>query len=238
MTNDTPSTNPMRHSEKIRTSCPNKSSSAHDDVEPETQAFDPASAEARELEKRYRDPRDLKAMAEQYARRCNGNAEDLLSAAIVHALRRPNWNAGVEGRMDGILSSHAHTINRTRKRMRKKGVELVADNDGAIIDRYWPTHRDPAADIEREQRRAGALKALEIIAADDQKMRDLIEGICLRERGRKLRGKLGISALELAALRRRLKRTAQSVCTPLCTNGTIDPGLLQALVAQNKNKDC
>jgi hypothetical protein len=231
MTNSIPSTKPMRRSKKIRTSCPNKPEPAHDDTKVKLPTFDPASPEARELEARFRDPRDLKKLAAQYARRCQGNADDLLSAAIVHALRRPNWVAGVEGRLDGILSSHAHTINRTRRRMEKKGIVLVADNDGAIIDKCFPSPRDPAADIEREQRRAGAMKALDLIAGDDVEMRILIDGICMSERGRKLRGSLGITELELAALRRRLKRTAQSVCLPLCSDGTIDPDLLQWFAA-------
>ena len=75
------------------------------------------------------------------------------------------------------------------------------------------------------------MKALTIIAGDDRKMRDLIDGICMRERGWKLRGSLGITELELAALRRRLKRTAQSVCLPLCSDGMIDPDLLQEFAA-------
>ncbi len=208
----------MRRSKKIRTSCPNKPEPAHDDTKVKLPTFDPASPEARELEARFRDPRDLKKRAARYARRCQGNADDLLSAALVHALRRPNWVAGVEGRLDGILSSHAHTINRTRRRMEKKGIVLVADNDGAIIDKCFP-------------RRAGAMKALDLIAGDDVEMRILIDGICMSERGRKLRGSLGITELELAALRRRLKRTAQSVCLPLCSDGTIDPDLLQWFAA-------
>ncbi|MCV0382823.1 MAG: hypothetical protein K5799_05105 [Erythrobacter sp.] len=231
MTKTTPSTNSMRRAGKIRTSCPNKSSSAHDHVEAENRAFDPTSPEARELEALYRDTRNLEALAAHHARRCNADADDLLSAAIVHALRCPQWNSGVEGRVDGILSSHAYTINRTRKRMKLKGVELIADNDGSIIDTNWPTHRDPLQEIEREQRRAGATKALDMIAGDDPKMRSLIDGICRRERGRKLRGSLGITELELAALRRRLKRTAQAVCVPLCIDGAIDPDLLQEFAA-------
>lgn len=62
-------------------------------------------------------------------------------------------------------------------------------------------------------------------------MRALIDGICQRERGRKLRGMLGINELELATMRRRLKRTAHSVCKPLCVDGTIDPDLLQDFAA-------
>lgn len=224
------STKPMRRSKKTRTSCPKKSRSAHDQVEPEIPLYDPASPEARELEARYRSG-NFQAMATQHARRCQGNPDDLLSAAMVHALRRPNWNAGVECRIDGILSSHAHTINRTRKRMKLKGVELVADNRGTIIDKHFPAPRDPASEIERARRRAGASKALNIIAGDDPQMRALIDGICQRERGRKLRGVLGITELELAALRRRLKRTAQSVCKPLCFDGVIDPDLLQDFAA-------
>jgi len=231
MMNNNPSTKPKRRSKKIRTSCPNKPELAHDDTKAKLPTFDPASPEARELEARFRDPCDLKKLAARYARRCQNNADDLLSAALVHALRRPNWVAGVEGRLDGILSSHAHTINRTRRRMEKKGIVLVADNDGAIIDKCFPSPRDPAADIEREQRRAGAMKALDLIAGDDVEMRILIDGICMSERGRKLRGSLGITELELAALRRRLKRTAQSVCLPLCSDGTIDPDLLQWFAA-------
>lgn len=230
MTKTSPSNKTMRRSKKIRTSCPKKSGAAHDHVEAEIHAFDPASPEARELEARYRS-RDFNAAAALYARKCRGNADDLLSAAMVHALRRTNWAEGVQGRIEGILSSHAFTINRTRKRMKLKGVELVSDNDGAIVDRHWPSHRDPAAEIERERRRAGATKALEIISGDDPEMRALIDGICQRERGRKLRGMLGISELELAALRRRLKRTAQTVCRPLCVDGEIDPDLLQDFAA-------
>ena len=75
------------------------------------------------------------------------------------------------------------------------------------------------------------MKALDLIAGDDVEMRILIDGICMSERGRKLRGSLGITELELAALRRRLKRTAQSVCLPLCSDGTIDPDLLQWFAA-------
>ena len=230
MTKTSPSTKPMRRSKKIRTPCPKKSGAAHDHVEAESPVFDPASPEARELEARYR-RRDFNAAAASYARKCRGNADDLLSATMVHALRRPNWAVGVQERIEGILSSHAYSINRTRKRMKLKGVELVSDNDGAIVDRHWPSHRDPAAEIEHERRRAGATKALEVIAADDPEMRALIDGICQRERGRKLRGMLGISELELAALRRRLKRTAQTVCRPLCVDGEIDPDLLQGLAA-------
>lgn len=230
MTTTVPSTKAMRRSKKIRTSCPKKAGAAHDHVEAENPAFDPPSPEARELEARHRS-RDFTAAAALYARKCRGNADDLLSAAIVHALRRPNWALGVLEIVEGILSSHAYTINRTRKRMQLKGVELVSDNDGAIVDRHWPSHRDPAAEIERERRRAGATRALEMIAGDDQEMRALIDGICQRERGRKLRGMLGISELELAALRRRLKRTAQTVCRPLCVDGGIDPDLLQQFAA-------
>lgn len=230
MTTTAPSTKPMHRSKKIRTSCPKKSGAAHDGVKAEIPAFNPASPEARELEARYRS-RDFNAAAALYARKCRGNADDLLSAALVHALRRPNWAVGVQERVQGILSSHAYTINRTRKRMQLKGVELVSDNDGAIVDRHWPGHRDPATEIERERRRAGATRALEIIAGDDPEMRALIDGICQRERGRKLRGMLGISELELAALRRRLKRAAQTVCRPLCVDGEIDPDLLQGFAA-------
>ena len=230
MTTTSPSTKPMRRSKKIRATCPKISEAAHDNVKAEISAFDPASPEARELEARYRS-RDFNAAAAFYARKCRGNADDLLSAAMVHAMRRPNWAVGVQERVEGILSSHAYTINRTRKRMQLKGIELVSDNDGAIADRHWPSHRDPATEIERERRRAGATKALEVIAGDDPEMRALIDGICQRERGRKLRGMLGISELELAALRRRLKRTAQTVCRPLCVDGEIDPDLLQGFAA-------
>ena len=230
MTKTSPSTKSMRRSKKIRTSCPKKSGAAHDHVEAEIPAFDPASPEAHELEARYRS-HDFNAAAALYARKCRGNADDLLSAAMVHAMRRPNWTVGVQERVEGILSSHAYTINRTRKRMQLKGIELVSDNDGAIIDMHWPVHRDPAAEIERERRRAGATKVLEVIAGDDPEMRALIDGICQRERGRKLRGMLGISELELAALRRRLKRTAQAVCQQLCVDGEIDADLLQDYAA-------
>lgn len=103
MTTTAPSTKPMRRSKKIRTSCPKKSGAAHDHVGAEITAFDPASLEARELEARYRS-RDFNATAALYARKCRGNADDLLSAAMVHALRRPNWAVGVQERIEGILS--------------------------------------------------------------------------------------------------------------------------------------
>lgn len=230
MTNIAPSTKPMRRSKKIRTSCPKKSSPAHYQVAAKISADAPSSSEVRELEARFR-AGEFNEMAAKYARRCKGNADDLLSAAMVHALQRPHWKDGVEERIDGILSSHAHSINRTRKRMEFKGVKLVADNDGAMIEKHRPSLLDPAAELERERRRAGAAKALDVIAGDDPQMRALIDGICQRQRGRMLCGMLGITELELATLRRRLKRTAQSVCKPLCFDGTIDPDLLQDFAA-------
>lgn len=230
MTNTAPSTKPMRRSKKIRTSCPKKSEPAHYQVEAKISADVPSSPEVRELEARFR-AGGFNEMAAKYARRCNGNADDLLSAAMVHALRRPHWDLGVEERIDGILSSHAHAINRTRKRMEIKGVKLVADNDGAMIEKHRPSLLDPAAEIERERRRAGAAKALDVIAGDDPQMRALIDGICQRQRGRMLCGVLTITERELATLRRRLKRTAQSTCEQLCVDGEIDPDLLQSFAA-------
>lgn len=190
----------------------------------------PSSPEVRELEARFR-AGGFNQMAAKYARTCKGNADDLVSAAMVHALRRPHWDLGVEERIKGILSSHAHSINRTRNRMEFKGVELVADNDGAMIEKHRPSLVDPAAEIERERRRAAASKALDVIAGDDPQMRALIDGICQRQRGRMLCGMLGTTELELATLRRRLKRTAQSVCKPLCADGKIDTDLLQDFAA-------
>ena len=55
-----------------------------------------------------------------------------------------------------------------------------------IIGSRRTIFRDPATKIERERRRAGASKALEIIAGDDAEMRALIDGICKRERRRAL----------------------------------------------------
>lgn len=230
MTNIVPSTKPMRRSKKIRTSCPKKSETAHYQVETKGSPDHSYSREVRELEARFR-AHEFNEMAAKYARTCKGNADDLLSAAMVHALRRPHWKDGVKKRIDGILSSHAHSINRTRKRMEFKGVKLVADNDGATIEKHRPSLLDPAAEIEREHRRAGASKALDVIAGDDPQMRALIDGICQRQRGRMLCDMLGTTELELATLRRRLKRTAQSVCKPLCVDGIIDPDLLQDFAA-------
>ena len=55
-----------------------------------------------------------------------------------------------------------------------------------MIGRWRTIFRDPVAEIERERRRAGAAKALEIIAGDDPEMRAPIDGNCKRERGRTL----------------------------------------------------
>lgn len=231
MTKLSAANNPMRRDEETRTSCPNLFSPAHDEASQPAPPFDPDSTEGRELEVRFRDPRDLRFLAEYYARRCRASPEDMLSAAVVHAIRRPHWDGGVAARMDGILSSHAYSINRTRRRLQLKGVELVSDNDGSIIDLNWPSPRNPAEESEREARRAGAIKALELIAGDDAAITKLIDGICMRYRGRHLRGELGISELELAALRRRLKRTARSICLLLCVDGVIDADLLQGFAA-------
>ncbi|WP_285712739.1 hypothetical protein [Erythrobacter oryzae] len=230
MTNIAPSTRPMRRSKKIRTSCPKNSSPAQYQVEAKISADVPSSPEVRELEARFR-AGGFNEMAAKYARRCKGNADDLLSAAMVHALRRPHWDLGVEKRIEDILSSHAYSINRTRKRMEIKGVKLVADNDGAMIERHRPSLLDPAAEIERERRRAGAIRVLDVIAGDDPQMRALIDGICQRQRGRMLCGMLKITERELATLRRRLKRTAQSTCGQLCVDGIIDPDMLQDFAA-------
>lgn len=230
MTNIAPSTKPMRRSKKIRTSCPKRSDPAHYQVEAKDSPDYSYSPEVRELEARFR-AHEFNEMAAEYARTCKGNADDILSAAMVHALRRPHWDLGVEERIKGILSSHAHSINRTRKRMEFKGIKLVADNDGAMLEKHRPSLLDPAAEIERERRRAGAIKVLDVIAGDDPQMRALIDGICQRQRGRMLCGMLKISERELATLRRRLKRTAQSTCEQLCADGEIDPDLLQNFAA-------
>lgn len=184
----------------------------------------------KELGAEFRNPNGLHMRAKFYGRRCQVDPDDLLSIAIERALRRPHWENGVRERIESILASLCSTINRARARARLRGVDLVS-LDGSIVDRLFPVARDPAVANEVEARRRGSEKALELIAKGDPKLNTLINGLGLALRGKKLRMDMGITELQLAALRRRLKRSAQVACAPLASGGRMEATRLEELAA-------
>lgn len=196
----------MRRDENSRTSCPNKRGSAHGVGEASPAV--PERTPLETLDERFRDPSGLRALAKHHARRCGADPDDLLSDAVVRALRLPNWSNGVDNRLDGVLSSAAFGINRARARRRAAGIVLVAANDETIIDRWGPVTRDAAQELEREAQRAAAAAALEALAGGDPLLSALIDGIGEGLCGADLREKLGVTELKLASLRKKLKRRA------------------------------
>lgn len=200
----------MRHSKKIRTSCPNMSATAHCANEADAAARNDQATLA-VLEQRFRDPTGLRAMANHHARRCGADADDLLSDAMVRALRLPNWSHGVDSRLEGVLSSAASGINRARARRRAAGIIIVPANDETVLDRWAPVSRNAEQELEHEARRAAAAEALEELAGGDPLMTALIDGIGKGLCGSALRCELGVSELKLASLRRKLKRRAAAV---------------------------
>lgn len=221
----------MRREQNSRTSCPNSSVSAHAEEEASAGPDKAPCPIMQELEAEFRNPHGLRKRAEYYGRRCQTDPDDLLSAAIERALRRPEWDQGVRERIESILSSIASTINRARARAKLRGTDLMSLDDGTIVDRQFPCLHDPAEAAEMESRRRGSEKALDMIARGEPKLRALINGIGLGLRGKHLQINMGVTELQLATLRRRLKRSAEVVCAPLCLGDCIEADRLEGLAA-------
>lgn len=197
-----------RQEKNFQTSCPDSQPPAHVKDEGTKIPAERVPADIQELEAYYRDPHGLRKRAEFYARRCQTDADDLLSDAIERALRYPRWGGGVRERMDGILSSSSSTINRARARAKLRGVELVSTADGHILDKAFPITPDVDEDRERERKRQASADALARLCRGDPVMSSLVDGIGAGLRGKRLQSAMGVSELELATVRRRLKRKA------------------------------
>lgn len=137
---------------------------------------------------------------------------DLLNLAVERALRpktsRPNMK--LVPYLTMLMWSIASSIHRARARAAAHGVTIPFD----FVDEQVPDTRsivDPVQTIIRRDEQAYYELLLGSVAGGDPLLGQLVDEIGLGQRGSVIEGRLGISTLELASLRRRLKRRAQAI---------------------------
>lgn len=234
-----PSLNLHRNA-KIRTSCPNPPPAVHNNVNGATPAF-PAAQQTvlAELDRLFRSPSGLHKSARRYALRARYNHEDLLSASIILALETNEWEGGVAKRLDGIMSSKAFSINRS---WRRKGDSVPLDDAqdaSCASSAYGQRPLTPHEELVRETERRACNVALDAIVNDDLMLARLVDGIADELRGKALEDSLGINALRLAALRKKLNRRTASVLRGFQCDGRLDvDALVERMADASKRRDC
>lgn len=214
----------LHRNAEIRTPCPNPPPAVHNSVTGATPAF-PAAQQTvlAELERLFRSPSGLHKSARRYALRARYNHEDLLSAAIILALETNDWDGGVAKRLDGIMSSKAFSINRSRRR-RGDPVPLddAQDDTGSASSTYGQRSLTPHEELVRETERRACIAAVDAIIGDDLMLERLFDSVADGLRGQDLEDRLEINVLELAALRKKLNRRAAVVLRCFQRNGQLD----------------
>lgn len=106
-----------------------------------------------------------------------------------------------------LMRSIASGIAKARRRAAEHGVTTPFDHvheqvpsSGSIVD--------PVRTIQRAEDRSYFAGLLSELHDDDPVLADLIDAIGMNQRGRRIRQELGVSEVELASLRRKLKRKA------------------------------
>ena len=151
--------------------------------------------------------------AEQLAGDYPGEGRDLLQEAVTRALSSRSCREGITGEqfVAGIMRSIASTARRGRERRGEIPSSIPID---VLIEQmgggpYTVQTADEVIETERVRRLCADI--LDRLAKVSPLQAQLIEGIGLDLRGRKLADYLGITRADLATMRRALKRNAQRV---------------------------
>jgi len=140
-----------------------------------------------------------------------GDGRDLLHDAVCKALTSRTCKAdlSVEQFLGGVMRSLASTKRRSHERGKENHVFMPADDVAGLIGSGGYTVASAEQIIETERVRVIAADALERLAAVSPIQDALIEAIGLGLRGQEIADRLGITAEDLATLRRSLKRHVQ-----------------------------
>lgn len=137
---------------------------------------------------------------------------ELLHLAIDRALRsnasRPNMR--LVPYLTMLMWSITSSIHRARKAASERGSVTPFD----FVDEQVPDRRsivDPFKTLVRRDEQAFFERLLGDVVGDDRDLDALVDGIGFGQCGKKLEEALGVGTVELATLRRRLKRRAQAI---------------------------
>jgi DNA-directed RNA polymerase specialized sigma24 family protein len=153
----------------------------------------------------------LVAAARSFSRLCGIDHRDLLQEAYTRALEgRRTCERGktVVEFLCGVMKSFVSQESEARKRGFRE-IVILRDGEPIVPD-------VPANDVSPEQAAASAiddketLAKIQAMAAGDEQLQLLIEGICENMRGAELQDLLGADEKGLAAVRKRLRRLLHS----------------------------
>lgn len=136
---------------------------------------------------------------------------DLLGRAVERALEPHTSRPDIE--LVPYLTMLMWSIASSLHRAKARAAGNIAMTPAALVDAQIPDHRsivDPFQTIIRRDERAHYERILGWITGNDALLERLVDLIGFGLRGEKLRAALGLSELQLAALRRRLKRRAKA----------------------------
>ena len=198
---------------RIRTSCPYFEASAYGEGEADTSRQIDVATFLRRLRALDLGPHSpIHMNAQRLGAKCKVDPRELLHMAIVRA-SKPNASRpdiDLVPYLTMVMRSIASGINPARTRASERGV----DTPLPYVAEQMPTVRsirDPYREILRAQERDRFALLIEELHNDDPLLQRLIDCIGKGERGRTITKELGLGCVELASLRRNLKRRAQRI---------------------------
>ena len=227
----TPRTNhpELQRHDQIRTPCPNLAGSAYvkDGGTSPHQQISIASLTLRlaMLDLGSRSP--IRLNAEKLAAACGLDPVELLHMAICRAAKpkasRPD--IPLVPYLTMLMRSIASGIAKARRRAAEHGVTIPLD----YVHEQVPstgTIQDPVRTIQRAMEQDYFAGLLQELNGGDPLMADLIDAIGKDYRGKRIQRELGVGTVELASLRRKLKRKACHIVARegLCFEGNAPDG--------------
>ena len=201
----------LQRYDQIRTKCPNSAGPAYvkDDQPPSRRQISVASFGVRlaMLDLCPRSP--IRLNAESLAAGCGIQPVELLHMAICRAAKPQASRPDIEmvPYLTMLMRSITSGIAKARRRAAEHGITISFD----YVHEQVPSTgsiEDPVRTIQREHDRRYFAGLLSELHDDDPVLADLIDAIGKNQRGRRIRQELGVSKVELASLRRKLKRRA------------------------------
>ncbi|HEX8402669.1 MAG TPA: hypothetical protein VF628_13315 [Allosphingosinicella sp.] len=154
----------------------------------------------------------IRLNAKGLAAGCGLQAFELLHMAICRAAKPKASRPDIDmvPYLTMLMRSIATGIAKARRRAAEHGVSIPFDHVHEQV-RSTGSIEDPVRTIQRAHERCYFAGLLNELHDDDPVLADLIDAIGKNQRGRRIRQELGVGEVELASLRRKLKRKAAHI---------------------------
>ena len=201
----------LRHREQIQTTCLNSTAPAYvKNVEPSSYgqiSVATFSLRLARLDLGRRSP--IRLNAERLAAPCFLQPVELLHMAICRAAQpkasRPD--IPMVPYLTMLMRSIASDIAKARRRAAEHGITIPFDHVHKQVPSIGSI-QDPVRTIQRSIEQAYFASLLEELHEGNPMMADLIDAVGKNERGKRIQQELDVGEVELASLRRKLKRRA------------------------------